>query len=47
MKVIGVFPGTPNRVHVAELPKPSLDPVANGRGVFGESPARRCRRHRQ
>jgi glucose 1-dehydrogenase len=34
MKVIGVFPGTPNRVHVAELPKPSLDQVPNGLGVL-------------
>src|SRR5215470_19217821 len=34
MKAISVFPGKPNSVHVAELPKPSLDQVADGRGVL-------------
>jgi threonine dehydrogenase-like Zn-dependent dehydrogenase len=34
MKAISVFPGKPNSVHVAELPKPSLDQVAGGRGVL-------------
>src|SRR5215467_6187020 len=34
MKAISVFPGKPNSVHVAELPKPSLDHVPNGRGVL-------------
>jgi len=34
MKAISVFPGKPNSVHVANLPKPSLDQVANGRGVL-------------
>ena len=34
MKAISVFPGKPNSVHVAELPKPSLDQVSNGRGVL-------------
>jgi glucose 1-dehydrogenase len=34
MKAIGVFPGKPNSVHVAELPKPGLDQVPNGRGVL-------------
>ena len=34
MKAISVFPGKPNSVHVAELPKPSLDEVPNGRGVL-------------
>ena len=34
MKAISVFPGKPNSVHVAELPKPSLDQVPNGRGVL-------------
>jgi threonine dehydrogenase-like Zn-dependent dehydrogenase len=34
MKAISVFPGKPNSVHVAELPKPGLDQVPNGRGVL-------------
>ena len=34
MKAISVFPGKPNSVHVAELPKPSLDHVPSGRGVL-------------
>src|SRR5215470_3168454 len=34
MKAIGVFPGKPNSVHVADLPKPSLDQVPDGRGVL-------------
>lgn len=34
MKAISVFPGKPNSVHVAELPKPSLDQVSNGKGVL-------------
>jgi threonine dehydrogenase-like Zn-dependent dehydrogenase len=34
MKAIGVVPGKPNSVHVADLPKPSLDQVPNGRGVL-------------
>jgi threonine dehydrogenase-like Zn-dependent dehydrogenase len=34
MKAISVVPGKPNSVHVAELPKPSLDQVPNGRGVL-------------
>src|SRR3989441_3553743 len=34
MKAISVFPGKPNSVHVAELPKPSLDQVPNARGVL-------------
>src|ERR1700756_2150546 len=34
MKAISVFPGKPNSVHVAELPKPSLEQVPNGRGVL-------------
>ncbi len=33
MKAISVFPGKPNSVHVADLPKPSLDQVPDGRGV--------------
>jgi len=34
MKAISVFPGKPNSVHVAELPKPLLEQVPNGRGVL-------------
>ena len=34
MKAISVFPGKPNSVHVAELPKPALNQVPNGRGVL-------------
>jgi glucose 1-dehydrogenase len=34
MKAIAVFPGRPNSMHLAELPKPSLDDVPNGRGVL-------------
>src|SRR6058998_2805892 len=34
MKAISVFPGKPNSVHVAELPKPSVEEIPNGRGVL-------------
>lgn len=34
MKAIAVFPGKSNSVHLAELPKPSLDDIADGRGVL-------------
>lgn len=34
MKAIAVFPGKPNSVHVANLPKPSVDQIPNGRGVL-------------
>jgi threonine dehydrogenase-like Zn-dependent dehydrogenase len=34
MKAIAVFPGTPNRAHLAELPKPSVGDIADGRGVL-------------
>ena len=34
MKAISVFPGKPNSLHLAELNKPSLDEVQNGRGVL-------------
>jgi threonine dehydrogenase-like Zn-dependent dehydrogenase len=34
MKAIAVYPGKPNSVHLAELAKPSLDDVPNGRGVL-------------
>jgi len=34
MKAIAVYPGKPNSVHLAEMPKPSVDEVARGRGVL-------------
>jgi glucose 1-dehydrogenase len=34
MKAIVVFPGTPNSVHLADLPKPSLEDIPNGCGVL-------------
>jgi len=34
MRAISVFPGKPDSVHIAELPKPALDQVPNGRGVL-------------
>lgn len=34
MKAIAVFPGKPNSVHLAELPKPSIQEVPGGRGVL-------------
>jgi threonine dehydrogenase-like Zn-dependent dehydrogenase len=34
VKAISVFPGKPNSVHLAELNKPSVDEVPNGRGVL-------------
>ena len=34
MKAIAVFPGKPDTVHLAEMPKPSVDEVPNGRGVL-------------
>ncbi len=34
MKAIAVFPGKPNSVHLADLPKPSLAEIGGGRGVL-------------
>ena len=34
MKAIAVFPGTPNSMHLTDLPKPAVDAVPNGRGVL-------------
>jgi threonine dehydrogenase-like Zn-dependent dehydrogenase len=34
MKALAVFPGKPNSLHLAELPKPSLADVPHGRGVL-------------
>ena len=34
MKAIAVKPGTPNSVHLVEMPKPSIDEIAGGRGVL-------------
>jgi glucose 1-dehydrogenase len=34
MKAVAVKPGQSNTIHLAELPKPSVDEIANGRGVL-------------
>src|ERR687888_1090486 len=34
MKAIAILPGKPNSVHLAELPKPSVNDMSNGRGVL-------------
>lgn len=34
MKAVSVLPGKPNSVHIADLPKPTLDQVPDGRGVL-------------
>jgi glucose 1-dehydrogenase len=34
MKAVAVLPGKPNSVHLAELPRPKLSDVPNGRGVL-------------
>ena len=34
MKAVAVVPGKPNSAHLAELPKPSIDNIPNGRGVL-------------
>ncbi len=34
MKAIAVLPGQPNSVHLAELPKPSVSDIPDGRGVL-------------
>jgi len=34
MKAVAVTPGKPNSVHLAELPKPRVDEVSDGRGVL-------------
>lgn len=34
MKAVAVYPGKPNSVHLAELAKPSVDDVPEGRGVL-------------
>jgi len=34
MKAISVFPGKPGSVHLAELPKPSVEEIPDGRGVL-------------
>ena len=34
MKAISVFPGKANSVHLADLNKPSVDEVPDGRGVL-------------
>lgn len=34
MKAIAVYPGKPNSIHLADVPEPRLDEVADGRGVL-------------
>ena len=34
MKAIAVHPGQPGSIHLAALPEPTLDAVADGRGVL-------------
>lgn len=34
MKAIAIFPGKSNSVHLAELPKPKIDEIPQGRGVL-------------
>ena len=34
MKAVAVHPGTPNSVHLTDIPKPSLDQIEGGRGVL-------------
>src|SRR5215467_6314019 len=34
MKAVAVLPGKPNSIHLAELPKPSVHEIPNGRGVL-------------
>jgi len=34
MKAVAVIPGKPDSIHLAELPKPSVHEIPNGRGVL-------------
>ena len=34
MRAIAVYPGKPNSIHLADLPKPALEEIPNGRGVL-------------
>ncbi|MGH7893013.1 MAG: glucose dehydrogenase, partial [Thermodesulfobacteriota bacterium] len=34
MKAIAVIPGKPGSVHLAELPKPNISEIPDGRGVL-------------
>jgi len=34
MKAVAVLPGKPNSIHLADLPKPSVHEIPNGRGVL-------------
>jgi threonine dehydrogenase-like Zn-dependent dehydrogenase len=36
MKAVAVLPGTPNSIHLRDVPAPRLDEVADGRGVLVE-----------
>src|SRR5881296_1032298 len=34
MRAIAIYPGKPNSVHLAEMPKPSIQEIDGGRGVL-------------
>ena len=34
MKSVAVYPGQPNSVHIEEIRKPTVDDIANGRGIL-------------
>ena len=34
MKAVAVFPGRPDSMHLATMPKPSVDEIPGGRGVL-------------
>jgi threonine dehydrogenase-like Zn-dependent dehydrogenase len=34
MKAIAVHPGTPNSIHLRDVPEPQLDDITDGRGVL-------------
>jgi glucose 1-dehydrogenase len=34
MKAVAVFPGKPDSMHLATMPKPSVDEIPGGRGVL-------------
>ena len=36
MKAVAVIPGQANSIHLAELPKPSIHEIPNGRGVLAQ-----------
>lgn len=46
MRAIAVLPGKPNSIDLAELPKPLIHEVPDGRGRPCEGAAGGCRWHR-